>query len=100
MNLTPDHIHQKLAPFVGNLAAQLAKAAADTVKQGRGSSVTLSFRVHHDKDAPNVLVIEAQSKIKSPRGPRVDVLGRTEVEEVGRWKIDEDAGQQQIGAES
>lgn len=99
MNLTPEIIHAKLAPFVGNMSAQLDKAAADTVKHGRASSVTLSFRIHHDKDAPNVLVIEAQSKIKSPRGPMVDVLGRTEVEEVGRWKIDEDEGQQQIGAE-
>lgn len=99
MNITPEDIQGRLAPFVATLTKLIIKGGEETARHGRASSVSLTAKIHHDKDQPSVLVVEVCAKTKSPKAPLIDILGRTELEELGRWDIGEEAGQQRIGAE-
>lgn len=99
MNIQPTDIQERLAPFVATLTKLIIKGAEETARHGRASAVSMTAKIHHDKDQPSVLVIEVSSKTKSPKAPLVDILGRTEVEELGRWDLGEEEGQQRIGQE-
>ena len=72
------------------------RALQSASKHHRKARVTVAFTAGHDKDAPHVLVLSSLLKVKEPKGPRIDVMGSSEDEELMRIDTGEAAGQQKI----
>lgn len=96
MNVKPFDILQALAVQREVTASAVERALKSAAKHHRKASVTVTYKASHDKDSPHMLVLSSVLKVKEPKGPRIDVTGTSEAEELMRIKAGEDPGQQEL----
>lgn len=96
MNIKPFDILQATTAQREVVAAAVERALKSAAKHHRKASVTVTYKASHDKDAPHMLVLSSVLKVKEPKGPRIDVTGASEVEELIRINTGEDPGQQEL----
>jgi len=94
MNIKPLEIHQAVATQREVTAEAVERALKSASKHHRKASVTVTFTAKHDKDSPHILTLSAILKVKEPKGPRIDITGTSEAEELLRLDTGEAAGQQ------
>ncbi len=81
------------APVAVKLIERALRACAE---HERPATVTIAYKVKRDKQAPHIVVLTSIAKIKEPKSDRTDLTGRTDEDELGRWNVEEDDGQQKI----
>lgn len=96
MNVRKLDIHQAATSQREVIADAIERALDSAAKHHCKAAVTVTFTAKHDKDAPHILVLSSVLKVKEPKGPRIDVTGTSEPEELLRIKTDEEAGQQKL----
>ena len=96
MNLKKFDLLQAISAQREVTADAIERALKSAAKHHRKASVTVTFKASHDKDAPHMLVLSSVLKVKEPKGPRIDITGTSEAEELMRVNTGEDPGQQEL----
>jgi hypothetical protein len=96
MNVTAEQILSLVQMQQGTVIKLIIRAMEANEKTERPAKVSISFDIKRDKKNPDILRLVSVAKIREPKSSSTDLSGKTAAEELGRWNVNEEPGQERL----